>query len=110
MAGLVAGAGSGLCDIFNAQGLEASILAAQRKAGGRLSVVQRRREQVAAAAKVGQPLLGNIKAAFEQVREVLEREKVIDPPPKPAGDPPPGGKPPERRSRLRYTHPRDRKE
>jgi predicted nucleotide-binding protein len=53
---------------------------------------------------------GNIKAAFEQVREVLEREKVIDPPPKPAGDPPPGGKPPERRSRLRYTHPRDRKE
>jgi len=56
---------------------------------------------------------GNIKAAFEQVREVLEREKVIDPPPKPAGDdPPPGGKPPERRSRrsVLYAHPRDRKE
>jgi predicted nucleotide-binding protein len=53
---------------------------------------------------------GNIKAAFEQVREVLEREKVIDSPPKPASAPPPGGKPPERRSRLRYTHPRDRKE
>lgn len=32
---------------------------------------------------------GNIKAAFEQVREVLEREKVIDPLPKPAGDSPP---------------------
>ena len=53
---------------------------------------------------------GNIKAAFEQVREVLEREKVIDPLPKPAGDPPPGGKPSERRSRLQYTHPRALKE
>jgi predicted nucleotide-binding protein len=53
---------------------------------------------------------GNIKATFEQVREVLEREKVIDPLPKRAGDPTPGSKPPERRSRLPYTHPRDRKE
>ena len=53
---------------------------------------------------------GNIKATFEQVREVLEREKVIDPLPKPAGDPASGSKPPERGSRLPYTHPRDRKE
>ena len=53
---------------------------------------------------------GNIKATFEQVREVLEREKVIDSLPKPAGDPPSGSKPPERRSRLPYTHPRRLKE
>jgi predicted nucleotide-binding protein len=53
---------------------------------------------------------GDIKATFEQVREVLEREKVIDPLPKPAGDPPPGSTSLERRSRLRYTHPRSRKE
>jgi predicted nucleotide-binding protein len=53
---------------------------------------------------------GNIKAAFEQVREVLEREKVIDPPPKPAGDPAPSGDPSERRRRVLYTHPRSRKE
>ena len=53
---------------------------------------------------------GNIKATFEQVREVLERENVIDPLPKPAGDPPSGSKPPERRSRLLYTHPRALKE
>jgi Predicted nucleotide-binding protein containing TIR-like domain len=53
---------------------------------------------------------GNIEATFEQVREVLEREKVIDPLPKPAGDPSPGGKPSERGSRLRYTHPRALKE
>jgi predicted nucleotide-binding protein len=53
---------------------------------------------------------GNIKGTFERVREVLEREKVIDPLPKPAGDPPPGSKPSERRSRLAYTHPRGLKE
>jgi predicted nucleotide-binding protein len=49
---------------------------------------------------------GNIKATFEQVREVLEDRKVIDPLPKPASDIPRGSKPPERRRRLPYTHPR----
>jgi hypothetical protein len=47
---------------------------------------------------------GNIKATFEQVREVLEREKVIDPLPKPAGAPllaqAAGAQ-----KRLLYTHP-----
>src|SRR5215467_9401 len=33
---------------------------------------------------------GNIKATFEQVREVLAREKVIDPLPRPPGDHPSG--------------------
>jgi predicted nucleotide-binding protein len=53
---------------------------------------------------------GNIKAAFEQVREVLERERVIDPLPQPAGASPTDSKPPERRSGLRYTHPRGPRE
>jgi len=53
---------------------------------------------------------GNIKATFEEVREVLEREKVIQPLTKPAGESTPGNKPLEPRSRLSYTHPRDRKE
>jgi len=51
-----------------------------------------------------------ISAAFEKIREVLEREDVITSEPKSEGGPPPGGKLPERKGRFPYTHPRTRKD
>jgi predicted nucleotide-binding protein len=47
----------------------------------------------------------NIRAAFEDIRQVLVREKLVASQPKPGGGLTPGGKP-ERKRRLTYTHPR----